>query len=392
MSAIILKSKEESRLKNGHLWVFSNEIARAEGEILPGTIVDVLSSKREFLGRGFCNPHSLIACRLLTCKDEKIDESFFEKRLSDAVKMRESLYPSEKSYRMVFGESDFLPGLVIDRYEDHFAVRSYCKGMDDLTPLVVDALKTKFAPKSIVLKNDSSLRQLENLPLEVKVTHGEISGPAEISQRFGEQTLKFRADLVHGQKSGFYFDQRENRELFASWCKDKRVLDCFSYTGAFGIYAASAGAKEVVCVESGKEAAARLEENAKLNKVSPQIINGDSFETLTRFRAEEKKFDIMVLDPPAFAKSRKNVFSALRKYQQLNELAIPLLTDGGILFSCSCSHHVGRKEFLEMIGRSAAHCKRDARVLEIRGQSRDHPIHPCMPETEYLKCAVVKVN
>lgn len=389
---IYLKSGRDQRVLLGHLWVFSNEIERIEGTAEPGAIIDIHSHRKHFLGRGFFNPHSLIAARILTRRDQVIDVRFFSKRIEKAKHVREFLFPGETAYRLIFGESDFMPGLVIDRFENCFVIQSYCLGMDLLTPTILDALKSHFKVDCIVRKNDSSIRELENLPKQVEVIEGQMESPMQISQRFGTETLRFYADPLEGQKTGFYFDQRENRERLAVYAPGKKVLDCFSHGGAFGVYAAKSGASEVISVDSGLNAAALIEKNSALNGVNATAIREDVFVMFERFRLEKRKFDIIILDPPAFAKSKKNLFGALRKYEKLNAMAISLLDTGGVLFSCSCSHHVGRGEFIQMLNAAADSQNRAARLLEIRGASRDHPVLPSMPETEYLKCAILKMD
>lgn len=389
---IFLKSHREKRIFEGHLWVFSNEIGHAEGTVSAGEIVDIFSAGKMFLGRGFYNPHSLISVRILTRHDEIIDENFISKRIETAQKFRNSVVPDETFYRLIFGESDFLPGLVVDRYENCFVIQSYCLGMDILLSQIIEGLKNSFKVDSIVLKNDSSLRTLENLKEEIRVIEGNPDFPISISQKWRSEMIRFMVHPLEGQKSGFFFDQRENRERLSDDSEGKIVLDCFSYTGGFGIYAAKAGAKEVTCVDSSENACSMMKKNFELNHVQGSVIHDDVFDLLLRFQKEKRKFDIIVLDPPAFAKSKKNLFGALRKYRQLNEFALSLLTQDGVLFSCSCSHHVNRADFLKMIGEAAFRVKRTVRLIEMRGASKDHPVLPSMPETEYLKCAILRAD
>lgn len=391
-SKIVLKSHHDERIQKGHLWVFSNEIARIEESASGGSLVDLYSHNGQFLGKGFFNPHSLISARILTRENETIDSAFFSRKIEKAYKNRTLLYPGENSYRLVFGESDFLPGLVIDRYENCFVVQSYCLGMDILMPLVLEGLKENFKVQCIVKKNDHATRALEKLKEEVEVVCGQLNSPVQISQPLtGSQPIRFLVDILEGQKTGFFFDQKENRQQLTHYCRGKRVLDCFSYTGGFGLYAAKSGADEVTSVDSSQSACQLLEKNFKLNDAASSVVQGDSFEVLQRYQIENRKFDIIVLDPPALAKSKKNKFSALRKYQKLNSLAMSLLNQDGILFSSSCSHHISRTDFVEMLNDAAQSQKKQIQLLEMRGQARDHPILPSMPETEYLKCAIVRI-
>ncbi len=389
---VYLKPHSEKRVEEGHLWVFSNEIDKAEEDVTPGGLVDIYSARKQFVGRGFCNPHSLIALRILTHKPEEIDEAFIEARIRNALFLREELFPGETAYRLVFGESDFLPGLIIDRFGDVFVVQSYCLGIDLLLPIVYSALKKIFSPKAIYNKSDSSMRAMEGAKDEVGFVDGKFEGPIEITQGFHGNKLKFMADPQSGQKSGFFFDQRENRVRLTFYAKGKSVLDCYSYVGSFGVYAAQGGAASVTSIDSSAPACDLIRKNYAINGLKGNVLQEDVEAALAGFQAEKKKFDIIVLDPPALAKTKKTVFAGLRKYGKLNELAIACLNKGGILISCSCSHHIRRDDFLKMINSAAAEQKRTARLLEMRGQSRDHPIHLAMPETEYLKCAIVKID
>lgn len=391
-SKIILKPNQERRILNGHLWIFSNEIEKTDPAIEPGSIVDICSHKGKFLGRGFYNPHSLISARILTLTDEPIDTNFFSKKIEAAQQIRSFIYPQESCCRLIFGESDFMPGLIIDRYNNCFVCQSYCLGMDRLMPMIFEALKKNFSAECIIKKNNSSIRELEKLDKEVNVVEGELKLPIKIEQKFDSKIINFFVDPLNGQKTGFYFDQRENREQISLYCSGKNVLDCFSYIGGFGIYAAQSGAKEVVCIDSSEIACQLLKKNTELNLANISVLNQDVFEAFHQFQIENRKFDIIVLDPPALAKSKKSLFSALRKYKKLNESAIALLNTGGILFSCSCSHHVNRADFIQMINQSLTSQNRQAQLLEMRGQARDHPILPSMPETEYLKCAILRVS
>ncbi len=389
---VVLKSHEEKRILAGHLWLFSNEIARIETGAQPGSIVDIFSHQQKFLGRGFYNPHSLISVRILTRQDQAMNASFFIQRIAKAKQFREWLYPQESSYRLVFGESDFLPGLIIDKYENNFVVQSYCLGMDMMLPSIYSALKENFTVQSILKKNDSPLRSLENLKEEVEIVEGKMDVPIPMTQTFNGKKLTFYIDPIGGQKSGFFLDQKENRERLNLYAQGKTVLDCYAYVGGFGIYAAASQAKEVTCVESSLNACRLLEKNFLSNGFKAQIRHEDVFLALESLKKENRKFDIIVLDPPALAKSKKNLFAALRKYKQLNQLALSLLERGGVLISSSCSHHISRENFMEVLREAGGGAEKQLKLLEMRGQCRDHPILLSMPETEYLKCAIVQVD
>ncbi|OGR87640.1 MAG: hypothetical protein A3A86_01235 [Elusimicrobia bacterium RIFCSPLOWO2_01_FULL_60_11] len=385
---IFLKPRRDARVETGHLWIFSNEIDKAEEDVQPGGLADVYSAKEKFIGRGFCNPQSLISVRLLSRKEETIDEAFILRKVRSALFLREEILPGETSYRLVFGESDGLPGIVIDRLGSVFVVQSYCLGADNLVPHVFSALKAVFPGCAILNKSDSSMRALEGLKDDVGVVEGEIAPPVEIMQG----KLKFLTDPLGGQKTGFFFDQRDNRQRLSLYAKGKTVLDAYSYVGGFGLYAASGGAKAVTCVDSSQAACDLAKKNFEANGLACEVVKEDAEAFLGQAKTEKRKFDIIVLDPPALAKSKKNVFSAIRKYGQLNQAAMACLPPGGVLFSCSCSHHVGRREFMDMIAEAAFAVGRTARILEMRGQGRDHPILASMPETEYLKCAIAKID
>lgn len=387
--AIVLKPREELRLKAGHLWAFSNEIAEAPRGLAPGTLADLKRSGSAFVGRGFYHPHSLIAFRVLTSQPEAIDASFFLKRLEAAKAWRERLYPGSRAYRWVFGESDGLPGLIVDRYGDYLAVQILAAGMERFKETIFDALQQLSQPKGIVWRADAPLRELEGLPQEPpKIVAGTAPPRVEIETENG----LFAVDLIGGQKTGFYFDQRENRQAAARFCTDKRVLDCFCYSGGFGIAAGKAGAKEIVFVDSSHAALEMADENARRNGLESKAtcVEGDALALLAQ-RNPGGAFDVIGIDPPAYAKSKKHLPVALKAYEKLNALAMNALPRGGILISSSCSHHVSRELFLEMLRHAARKAQRVVRVLEVRSQAKDHPVLLTMPETEYLKCAILQV-
>lgn len=386
---IILKPKEEGRLQGGHLWAFSNEVAQAPAGLLPGSLADLVHSRSGFLGRGFYHPHSLIAFRVLSSQKDEIDQLFFEKRLADAWAWRQTLYPESNAYRCVFGESDHLPGLMVDRYGDALVVQAVASGMERCRDLLVGALRRVFQPKAIVWRADSALRELEGLPQEPpEIVHGQVSGPVPIETENG----KFWVDLLGGQKTGFYFDQRDNRQALAPFCRGKRVLDAFCYSGGFGIAALRAGAREIVYVDSSHAALDLAQRNAELNGVADRVtcVEGDALRLLAS-RHPDGAFDVISIDPPAYARSKKHLPAALKAYEKLNALAMSALSKGGILASSSCSHHVARELFLEVLRRSARRAGRTARLVEFRSQAKDHPILLAMPETDYLKFAILEM-
>jgi 23S rRNA (cytosine1962-C5)-methyltransferase len=390
LARVILKPKEEGRLEAGHLWAFSNEIAEAPAGMQAGALADLFKSGKGFIGRGFYHPHSLIAFRVLTDqKDQEIDQSFFEKRLTNALEWREELYPEHHAYRMVFGESDELPGLVIDRYGKYVVVQALSAGMERLKDMIIPALEDVVLPKGILWRADAALRELEGLPIEAsKVVFGEIPPRAEIQTENG----LFAVDLYDGQKTGFYFDQRDNRQALADYCRDMRVLDAFCYSGGFGIAAMRAGAREVVFVDSSHAALELTQENAERNDLAGKFtcVEGDALALLSS-EPPGGPFDVISLDPPAYARSRKHLPMALKAYEKLNMLAMKAIKRGGIVATSSCSHHVDRELFMQMLRRAARRAERSFRVVELRSQAKDHPVLLAMPETEYLKCAILQV-
>lgn len=388
--SVVLKPKEEGRLLGGHLWAFSNEIAKTPEKLTPGSVADLFHSRSGFIGRGFYHPHSLIAFRILTDqKDEPIDQTFFRKRFAQALTWREELYPGTRAYRLVFGEGDRLPGLIIDRYGDAVVVQAIAAGMELCRELIVSALQSVLQPACIVWRADSSLRELEGLSTQPpKVVSGELSGKIQIETENG----KFWVDLLTGQKTGFYFDQRDNRQALASLCKGKRVLDAFCYSGGFGIAAARAGAREVVLVDSANAALEIAQANAELNGVEARAtcVEGDALALLAH-ESPGGPFDVIAVDPPAYARSKKHVPAALKAYEKLNISAMKALKRGGLLATSSCSHHVNRELFVEMLRHSARKAERKLRVIELRSQAKDHPVLLSMPETEYLKFAILQI-
>jgi len=388
--SVVLKPREEGRLEGGHLWAFSNEVAEAPAGITAGTVADLFKAGKGFVGRGFYHPHSLIAFRILTDqKDQDIDESFFEKRFTKAMDWREETYPGCKAYRWIFGESDELPGLIVDRYGDYISVQALSAGMERLKDMIVSALQNVALPKGILWRADATLRELEGLPIEAStIVRGEIPARVDITTENGS----FSVDLHGGQKTGFYFDQRDNRLTLGKYCKNMRVLDAYCYSGAFGIAAGLAGAREIVFVDSSHAALELTQENAERNGLAGKYtcVEGDALALLAK-EPPGGPFDVISIDPPAYARSKKHLPMALKGYEKLNALAMKSLKRGGILATSSCSHHVDRELFVKMLRHSARKAERSFRVIELRSQAKDHPVLLSMPETEYLKCAILQV-
>ncbi len=387
--SIPIKKGEEKRILIGHPWVFSNEIKDMPRDAGPGSLVDVMDYRNRFLGRGYLNPHSLIAIRILTYKKEEIDQGFFLKRIKEADNFRKELMPEETAYRMVFGEGDYLPGLIVDRYEKTLVIQSTTAGIENRLDLITDALEHLFHPQVIIARNDIPIRRLEGLKEEKKVLLGSVPSPIIIRKN----GIVFEVDFWGGQKTGLFLDQGENYLRIAEWARNREVLDCFCYAGGWALHAARAGAKKVFGIDISDKAIYQAERNAALNNLSAvcKFIVGDVFDKLREMEKEGISFGCIVLDPPAFAKSKKKLKEARAGYKEINLRAMKLLEKGGTLISCSCSYHIDRDAFLDILIDAASDARRKARLIEFRGQARDHPILLAARETAYLKCAIVQV-
>jgi len=384
---LLLKKNEELRVLAGHPWVFSNEIREIIGKPAAGEIVELRTAGGISLGVGMYHPHSLIAFRLLSETPVEIDTQFFSSRLTRAAELRTRLFPGETSYRLVHGESDFLPGLVIDRYNDLLVIQTFAQGMDLRLDMICDALEQLFHPSGIIERNESPLRTLESLPLRSGVLRGTVE-PVEIL----EHGLRYRVDVRTGQKTGFFLDQRMNRLAIRPFARGDRVLDYFCNHGGFALHAAAAGASVVLGIDSSADAVSRARGNAALNGLtSVQFIEADVFKTLATFAEQEKPFDVVVLDPPSFTRSRKNVPAAKKGYRELHTAALKVLAPGGMLLTASCSHHILPETFLEVVQETGRQLKRAIQLVEWRGASPDHPTLPGVPETRYLKFGVFRV-
>jgi 23S rRNA (cytosine1962-C5)-methyltransferase len=388
---LILKKNEERRLRNGHLWVFSNEVDVERTPLTafePGQAVVIQASDGKPLGSGYVNPHSLICARLVSRDPAQLfDKSLLVHRLNIALSLRERLY-EKPFYRLVYGESDFLPGLVVDRYGDVVVAQLNTAGMEVRKEAVIEALVKVLKPRAILLRNDSSMRAMEELPESIEVAHGEVPESVLIE----ENGVKFEVPMA-GQKTGWFYDHRDNRARATRYVKGARVLDVFSYIGGWGVTAAVAGAREVICIDSSAPALDQVERNALLNGVRETMgtIEGDAFEALKALRAEREQFDVVIVDPPAFIKRRKDIKAGSEAYRRLNQAAMQLLGKDGILVSASCSHHLSRDSLMDILQQSSRHLDRSLQVIEQGHQGGDHPIHPAIPETEYIKCLVGRV-
>jgi len=390
LPSVILRSGEDRRVRAGHPWVFSNEILMdADAKAIPtGSLATLRAPSGEALGLVTFNPHSLIAARLLTSNPEAtVDALFLGRRLAQATALRDRLV-GVPYYRLIHAEADGLPGVIVDRFGDALVVQVNTAGMELLTPVLLEALEAELSPRTIVLKNDSPVRELEGLERGTTIAKGDAALPIELV----ENDAKFVADLSGGQKTGWFYDQRDNRRFMAGLAKDASVLDLYSYSGGFGVLAATRGAKSVVCVDRSQPALEVAKAAAALNGVDKIV----SFEKSEVFESLEKRngksFDIVICDPPAFVKSRKDLKTGAQGYRKLVRLAAPLVNKGGFFFVASCSHLVDSALFAEQVRRGLRDAGRSGRILRSTGAALDHPVHPGLPETAYLKALTLQLD
>ncbi len=389
---LFLKKNEDKRLRQGHLWIFSNEVDTTRSPLKQfnsGDLVKVVASDGKILGTAYINPNTLICARLLSRKPSaKLGTKMFTTRISKALALRELFY-DKPFYRLIFGEGDGLPGLVIDRFGDVLSVQITTAGIERQKEPLIEVLVDLLQPKAIYLKNDNPQRQLEGLSDQAELIYGELPEQLIIE----ENNATFKIDILAGQKTGWFYDHRSSRATLAKLTTGKTVLDLFSYAGAWGIPAAMNGAAQVTCVDSSASAIALAEQNAQLNHVSNsmQFVQSDVFDYLKRIRLEKQHFDIIILDPPALIKRKKDFKSGYEAYRRLNHLALQVLAKDGLLVSASCSSHLSKANLHEILRSSARHIDRNLSIIATGGQAPDHPIHPAIAETEYLKtyfCAV----
>ena len=379
-----LKRGEDRRLVQGHLWVFSNEVDTARTPLTQfavGSLCRVVTERDKFLGYAYVNPHSLISARILSRDPAAVPgKSLIVHRLQVALGLRRALY-DKPFYRVVYGESDGLPGLVLDRFGDVVVGQIATAGMEGLRAEIEEAVAKVLAPTTLVWKNDSSVRELEALPQYVETAFGELPPSLAVE----EGGVHFTVPASGGQKTGWFFDQAANRMALRKYVGGARVLDVFTYLGAWGLGALRAGATEVTCVDSSANALEALQATAAANGMKPAVLRGDAFDVLESLHAERRRFDVVVIDPPAFIKRKKDIPKGEAAYKRLNQLALQLLDRDGILVSCSCSYHMQSESLMTAIQRAARHVDRFVQVVEIGGQAPDHPVHPAIPETRYLK-------
>jgi 23S rRNA (cytosine1962-C5)-methyltransferase len=391
LAPLRLRKNEERRLRAGHLWVYSNEVDTAATPLkgfVPGQQVQLLAHNGKSLGTAYVNPNSLICARLVS-RDPGclLDRSLIVHRLNVALALRERLFPTP-FYRLVYGEADQLPGLVIDRYGEVCVVQCTTAGMDAVKDEVLAALEKVLHPRGVLWRADSAVRQLEGLD-----SYREVRGELPEHIELVEHGVRFRVSLLEGQKTGWFYDQRMNRARLHTYVAGQRVLDVFSYVGAWGVQAAAAGATEVMCVEASAAAVEQIHANAAANGVGGSIstIQGDAFEVLSQLRVDQQKFDVVVLDPPAFIKRKKDAKAGEQAYHRLNQLGMQVLARDGVLVSASCSQHLSESQLQTILLQSSRHLDRSLQVLERGHQGPDHPLHPAIPETSYLKAFFCRV-
>jgi 23S rRNA (cytosine1962-C5)-methyltransferase len=391
--ALKLKRGEDRRLRAGHLWVFSNEVdtqATPLTAFARGALARVTTDRNHFLGYAYVNPNTLIAARLLSRDESRPPNlAWLRQRLQSALELRTRLYP-QPYYRLVYGEADGVPGLVVDRFGDVLVAQSGTVGIDALRGDIETALAEVLGAHTLIWKNDGGARDLEGLAKGVEATGG-ASVPRELQVREGD--AKFVAPLADGQKTGWFYDQALNRERLRRYVpQGARVLDVCSYVGAWAVAARYAGAAEALCVDSSALALEYAERNATLNHHKLQTRRDDAFDALKTLNAEGAKFDVVVLDPPAFVKRKKDLPQGQAAYRKLNQLALPLVTEGGTLVSCSCSYHLAEEDLVAAVQAAARPTSRFVQVLERGGQAPDHPVHPAIPESRYLKALFCRVT
>lgn len=392
LSPLRLKKNEEKRLRAGHLWIYSNEVDISVTPLKnfePGAGVTIEDHKGHAIGTGYVNPHSLICARLVS-RDPKhhLDKSLIKHRLNIALSLRDRLF-DKPFYRLIHGEADGLPGLVVDRFNDVLVAQITTAGMEQQKEALVASLDKIIKPRAIVFRNDNSSRKPEQLDSYIETALGTLPDNVLVE----ENNCQFNIDVLAGQKTGWFYDHRMNRARMQQYVKDARVLDIFSYIGGWGIQALNAGASDVMCVETSKAAIDRIHLNAELNKVSENVstVEGDAFEALKSLRQAREKFDVVIVDPPAFIKRKKDFKEGLNAYRRINQMAMQVLNKDGYLVSASCSYHLDQQQLNDIILKSSRHVDRNAQIIEQGHQGPDHPVHPAIAETRYLKSFIARI-
>ena len=388
MTKVYLKKKIAPRIANGHPWIFANEVEKTEGEITAGGIVDVFYADQKFAGRGYINPQSQIIVLLLTRKQEEINDQFIHNRIAQAWQYRQKLGYTENC-RLIFGEADYMPALIIDKFNDYFVMQTMSLGMELWKPAIIKALESIFQPKGIYERNDVPVRELEGLQQK----KGFLTAPFDTSIIIKENGLQFHVDIENGQKTGYFLDQQDNRRAIQHIVEGADVLGAFTYTGTFEIHAAHYGAKNVLGLDISESAVAQANKNAQLNGLDNicrfEAVN--AFDVLKQWVKDGRQYDVVMLDPPAFTKSRENIQKAITGYKEINLRGMRMVKNGGFLVTSSCTNLVQPELFLQTIEMAAKDARKKIRQVVFNAQSSDHPIIWGMDNTNYLKFLIVEV-
>ena len=390
MNKVYLKRKISPRVANGHPWIFNNEVEKIEGDVQGGDVVEVLDHDKKFIGKGYINPKSQILVRLLTrTRTDEINEQYFIEQISKCWEYRKRIGYTENC-RLVFGEADSLPQLIIDKFNDYFVIQTLALGIDVWKPAIVNALNTIFQPHGIYERNDVPVRELEGLPQQ----KGFLSAPFDTKIIINENGLKFHVDVENGQKTGYFLDQQDNRRAIQHIVKGADVLGAFTYTGTFEIHAAQYGAKSVLGLDISENAVAQANRNAELNGVQDRcrFETANAFDVLKQWGKDGRQYDVVMLDPPAFTKSRETIQKAITGYKEINLRGMKLVKPGGFLVTSSCTNLVNPELFLQTIEMAAKDVRRKIRQVTFQTQSSDHPIIWGMDNTQYLKFLIVQVQ
>jgi len=388
MARVTLLKGKEKRILYGHPWVYKSDIADAEPDALPGSIVDVFSSRNVFLARAFYNPVSQISLRILTYEHENIDYGFFYNRIQAAWDYRKKV-ADLNSCRVIFSESDFLPALVVDKFSDVLVMQTSALGIEVYKEQLADILMDIIRPVGIYERNDIKTRELEGLEMKT----GFLRGRFDTNVLMAENGIRFIVDVAQGQKTGYFLDQKENRAAIGPFVKDAKVLDCFCHSGSFSLHAAKFGASSVLGIDISEHAVETASSNTRLNGFEDicRFECANAFDRLREYDDKGVRFDTVILDPPAFTKSRSSVEGAVRGYKEINLRAMKIIESGGFLITCSCSHHIDPEMFMDIIYNAGIDSRRKVRLVEYRSQAKDHPVLMPAPETEYLKCAILQI-
>ena len=385
MAGIVVKPR--ARILHGHDWVFSSEVLKVFGDPADGDVISVRDGKDHLIGSAIYNSKSQIVARRFSRRKQDLDLDFFKRRIAQAAEYRARRHVDPKLCRVVWSDSDGLPGVIIDRYGEHFVLQTLTLAMEMRKELIAQAIVDLFEAKNIIERNDAPVRQVEGLEART----GILSGAATSKIKIDINDIKFDVDLLHGQKTGFYLDQKDNYGIIAQYARSRRVLDCFTSQGAFALACARAGASEVTGVEANTESLQAARENAERNQLRVQWIEQDVFHFLRGAEKMESQYDLIVLDPPSFTRTKSGVRDAMRGYRELHVRAFKLLSKDGLLATFSCSHHVNENAFAQMIAEALVDARRSARRLRRFEQSPDHPVLPTLPETEYFKGVLLEM-